>query len=116
MMHLKHDEKAYRLLSFSESYPGLKFWREFERKLLIWRYPSFEPFSSWSLFEKKDNYWVRRIEWDRFLRFPSYDADLYTYSCEASIERSIYLKRFCQLVQVEASKLNLVIHLCDRYP
>lgn len=79
----KQDKKAYRLLEYPEIYPGLMARREVDRKLVLFRYPSFEVSTSWSLFRANKDSWVRRIEWDPSKQISSDDIEACTYGCEA---------------------------------
>lgn len=76
------EEKAYRSLEHPEEYSSLLERSKFDRKLLLFRYPSFAPRTSWSLFNTKNNYYLRRIVWDTSLSFPSHNVDPYTYGSE----------------------------------
>jgi hypothetical protein len=79
----EQDRKAHQRLAHPEVYPGLKERRRDQHKILLWRYPSFAPYSSWSIFQVNNHHWVRRIEWQRSRPFPSDNVDPYTYGCEA---------------------------------
>jgi hypothetical protein len=81
----KHDQEAHQRLANPETYSGLLQRSRDQRKLMLWRYPTFEPYSSWSIFQVDHHYWVRRIEWNRSRRFPSDNVSPYTYGCEAVI-------------------------------
>jgi hypothetical protein len=114
----KQEEKAYRLLEYPEEYPGLLERREFDRKLLLFRYPSFGINTSWSLFNTNKEFWIRRIEWDRSRWFPSEDAEPFTFGCEIpcssefaeKILSSLSLIEFCPLKQPELIGLDGTIH------
>jgi hypothetical protein len=57
--------KAMQMLEAPERYPGLAE-RPYARTLLrLWRYPSFEPYSSWALIETKSQVFLRRVTWDQ---------------------------------------------------
>jgi hypothetical protein len=79
------DEKAHQILNSPENYPGLVRRGIGERRLLMWRDPAFEASVSWAVFSNQNESWVRRIIWDRSLRFPSHDAEPYTYGSEVSL-------------------------------
>jgi hypothetical protein len=53
-------------LEIPEEFPALPYRPEHERRLLAWRYPSFDAHSSWSIFEtrKSGEFIVRRLEYD----------------------------------------------------
>jgi hypothetical protein len=114
----KQDEKAYRLLEYPEEYPGLLVRREVDRKLLLFRYPSFEINTSWSLFKTDKAFWIRRIEWDRSKWFPSEDAEPFTFGCEIScssdfaenILSSLSSIEFCPLQQPTLYGIDGTIH------
>ena len=60
--------KAHQLLTNPESYPGLKIRSKCDRSFLIWSYPSFANYYSWSLFiepDAKQICFIRRIKWVR---------------------------------------------------
>lgn len=114
----QQDAKAYRLLEYPEIYPGLVARRELDRKLLLFRYPSFEVSTSWSLFGADKECWIRRIEWDRSKWFPSEDAEPFTYGCEVAcstefsenILSSLSSIKICPFIQPELTGLDGVIH------
>lgn len=99
----KQNEKAYQLLEYPEIYPGLLARRKFDRKLLLFRYPSFDVSTSWSLFRTDKEFWVRRIEWDRSKWFPSEDAEPYTYGCEVSCSTELSANILSSLSSIKIS-------------
>lgn len=57
--------KALKVLEAPESYPNLAV-RPYTHTLLrLWRYPSFEPYSSWALIEARSQVFLRRVTWDQ---------------------------------------------------
>ena len=65
MRNHEQDLKALQVLESPESYPSLTE-RPFARTLLrIWRYPSFEPYSSWALIQASSQVFLRRVTWDK---------------------------------------------------
>ena len=78
--------KAHKLISEPENYPGLKKRTKIDRKLLVWRYPSFSASCSWSLFMKEKICVVRRIVWDRTRHSLYSKTDPYTLGSEAFID------------------------------
>ena len=85
----KQEYKAQQLLKKPENYPNLIEREEFERKLLVFCYPSFKPYTSWALFKTQNTYWLRRVTWDRSLRFPSYEAEPHTFGCEVCFQNNL---------------------------
>lgn len=104
---VKQEEQAYRLLEYPERYPGLLERREGDRKMLLFRYPSYAVNTSWSLFETNKVFWVRRIDWDRSKGLPSKETDPFTVGCETfcateladDILSSLSSIKFCPLQQ-----------------
>lgn len=80
------DEAALQLLRNPERFPSLPRRRENERRLCLWREPSFIPFSSWSLFQDGNGFVVRRLEYDRSLGLPIHPDDPHVYGSEALID------------------------------
>ncbi|MEM9092983.1 MAG: hypothetical protein AAGC93_30185 [Cyanobacteria bacterium P01_F01_bin.53] len=78
----KQRNKVLSLLDHPEEYPGLPIRRDTDRRLLIFRYPSFEPYFSWSLFYSNKTYWIRRVGWDPSKCFPSENAEPLTFGSE----------------------------------
>ncbi len=114
----KQEKKAYQLLEYPENYPGLLKRREFDRKLLLFRYPSFDINTSWALFNANKAFWIRRIEWNRSKWLPSQDAEPFTFGCEIScsaefaenILSSLSSIAFCPLKQPELIGIDGTIH------
>lgn len=78
----KQRNKALSLLEHPEESPGLPIRRDIDRRILIFRYPSFEPYFSWSLFYSNKTYWIRRVVWDPSKCFPSENAEPLTFGSE----------------------------------
>ena len=96
----RQDKKAYYLLEHPEKYPGLIERHESDRKLLLYRYPSFKPSASWSLFENKNIYWIRRIEWNSPKWFPSHHINPCTMGSESTFSSKLaknVLSSFCSI-------------------
>ncbi|HVH34128.1 MAG TPA: hypothetical protein VM847_08475 [Tahibacter sp.] len=81
-----HDEAALQLLRNPERFPSLPRRSENERRLSLWREPSFIPLSSWSLFQDGSSFVVRRLEYDRSLGLPIQPDDPHIYGSEAIID------------------------------
>lgn len=69
------ESKARRLLLEPDRHPGLIARNEHQRKLLIWCFPSFQPYSSWALYHEKQRnkdeaFYVRRLQWDGMFELP----------------------------------------------
>lgn len=80
------DEAALQLLKNPERFPSLPRRRDDQRRLCLWRQPSFIPFSSWSLFQDGDGFVVRRLEYDRSLGLPIHPDDPHVYGSEAVVD------------------------------
>lgn len=89
--------KALKVLEAPESYPNLAV-RPYARTLLrIWRYPSFQPYSSWALIEASSQVFLRRITWDQshVLGTPV------TFASEAPIQAPAYEGLLLRLREIE---------------
>jgi hypothetical protein len=65
MSSREQDLKAMQLLESPASYPGLAERPNARILVRLWRYPSFEPYSSWALIESKSQVFLRRVTWDK---------------------------------------------------
>jgi hypothetical protein len=95
--------RAMLLLEHPESYPALPSRPSSRLRILIWKYPSFEPFASWALMADKQATFVRRVVWD-----PTKDNMLepVTYGAESPIEASV-----ADQVLTELSALTLPLYV-----
>lgn len=97
MRNHEQDLKALRVLESPESYPGLTK-RSFARTLLrLWRYPSFEPYSSWALIEASSQMFLRRVTWDK----SKISVTPVTYGSEAPIEALAYEGLLSRLREIQ---------------
>ncbi|WP_152613568.1 hypothetical protein [Inquilinus limosus] len=79
-----HDDGPARaLLDRAEAYPGLVEHRNARQLLRLWRYPSFEPWCSWTVIEARSGLFLRRVIWDQHDR--SGMPQPVTYGCEAPL-------------------------------
>ncbi|MFK8183650.1 MAG: hypothetical protein AB8B99_09760 [Phormidesmis sp.] len=109
----KQRKQTYWLLEHPEEYPGLPARDECDRKLLLFRYPSFKPSASWSLFKTGKHYWIRRVEWDCSKCFPTAIEPL-TFGSEAAflpsaaeqVLSSLSSIEFCPLKQPELGGID----------
>ena len=62
---MRLEERAQRLLDFPERFPALEPWPETETVFRLWVQPAFGPYCSWLMRDKKGEFYVRRLEWDR---------------------------------------------------
>lgn len=99
-------DKAHQLLIHPESYRGLKIRNKSDRSLLIWSYPAFSAYCSWSLFieqkAREQICFLRRIKWVRSVSVGSSFTVVYPYSIgsEAIIDlpqTTEIIDRFCQI-------------------
>lgn len=99
-------DKAHQLLTHPESYRGLKIRSKCDRSLLIWSYPAFSAYCSWSLFieqkAREQICFLRRIKWVRSVSMgSSFRAiDPYSIGSEAIIDlqqATEIINRFCQI-------------------
>jgi hypothetical protein len=91
-------EKALRLLESPASYPGLAERARARVSLRIWRYPSFEPCSSWALVEASKSVFLRRVTWDQ--RHPL-STEPVTYGSEVPIKPHLYEPLLAQLRSIQ---------------
>ena len=98
MRNHEQDLKALQVLESPESYPSLTE-RPFARTLLrIWRYPSFEPYSSWALIQASSQMFLRRVTWGK--------SDVLaitpvTFGSEAPIEAPAYEGLLLRLREIQ---------------
>ena len=82
----RSTNKAHQLLTHPESYRGLKRRNKCDRKLLIWSYPSFSAYCSWSLFVEQNAIeqicFIRRIKLVRSKCLPCEQTEPYTLGSE----------------------------------
>lgn len=62
---IKQEETAIKILESLENYSALKPLFEAQIIFRIWRYHSLSICSSWLLYKLRDEFFVRRLEWDR---------------------------------------------------
>jgi hypothetical protein len=81
------EDVAVSILLKPESFPALAKRLEFERQLLLWRFPSFTPHSSWALYNVfgEKRYLVRRLEHDPGKGIPLNKEDPHIFGAEALI-------------------------------
>lgn len=77
---------AEALLRQPERFPSLPRRDRYHRRLLLWQFPSFVPYSSWALYVERDACWVRRLEHDRTRGLALDAADPDIYGAEARID------------------------------
>jgi hypothetical protein len=108
MRNHEQDLKAMQLLESPESYPGLAV-RPYARTLLrVWRYPSFEPYSSWALIEAKSHVFVRRVTWDRS---QTQTVTPETFGSEVPIEAQAYEGLLSRLREIQLPPFMTVARL-----
>lgn len=61
---LKQETSARNTLAQPESYAALRVINDAEIIFRIWRYPSLSVCSAWLLYKLKEDFFVRRLEWD----------------------------------------------------
>lgn len=81
-----HDQ-ALRLLESPLGYPGLPDHPRVRVLLRVWRYPSFQPYASWTLAQAREEVFLRRITWDQ--RHPLADTPV-TFGAEVVIQAQAY--------------------------
>lgn len=87
-MNGKHQyEEALKYLESPASYPGLAIRPRAQTLLRIWRFPSFQPWSSWALLEELEQVFLRRVTWDK--RHPA-SLTPATYGSEVLVESATY--------------------------
>lgn len=76
---------AIEMLQNPEKFPSLPKRSEFDRLICLWRIPSFEPHSSWSIYRSRngDEHFVRRLEHDPHRGLPVNVTDPHVYGAEA---------------------------------
>lgn len=90
--------KAMQMLESPESYPGLTERPHARTLLRIWRYPSFEPYSSWALIEARSQVFLRRVTWDKS-ELLAITPD--TFGCEAPVEAQAYEGLLARLREIQ---------------
>lgn len=91
---LSRESVALEILRKPELFPSLPKRREFDRLICLWRIPSFEPHSSWSLYRgrKTNENFVRRLEHDPRRGFPSNVVDPHIFGSEVPIPTEMATK------------------------
>lgn len=79
------EDAATDLLLRPEAFPSLPQRHAMERKLLLWRLPSFEPHSSWALYhlQREKRHLVRRLEHDPSRGIPLNADDPHIFGTES---------------------------------
>ncbi|MEJ2610178.1 MAG: hypothetical protein P8179_08840 [Candidatus Thiodiazotropha sp.] len=98
---LKQYYIAVARLENPEEYEGLPDLESKHRRIRIWRYPSFETISSWTVFGLGKELVLRRLEWDRFTEFPSQTELHELYACEAKIDEAQFESIMSDLSKIE---------------
>ena len=97
---MNHEQylKGLQLLESPASYPSLGE-RPYARTLVrLWRYPSFEPYSSWALIEAKSQVFLRRVTWDKSQWL---DFTPVTFGSEVLIEAPAYEGLLSRLREIQ---------------
>lgn len=91
---ITREDSAVEVLLNPERFPSLHKRTDFHRQLCVWRLPSFEPHSSWSLFvaDRSKDYVVRRLEHDPRRGLPSNRIDPHIFGAEAPVREAAGLK------------------------
>ncbi|MGO1072018.1 hypothetical protein [Lysobacter sp. CA199] len=84
---MDYDKDAESSLRHPERFASLPPRSGLDRRLLLWRFPSFQPYSAWSIFIEREACWIRRLEYDR-TRQPLAIAEPDVYGAEARIDRT----------------------------
>jgi hypothetical protein len=86
---VQSEEEARRLLERPLDYPGLVQRRDASQAVRIWREPSFDPESSWTIIADKGGYFVRRVIHVR----RSLAGEIWhdTFASEASLDEPVAL-------------------------
>ncbi len=95
------EQKALELLRQPEQYLGLPSRNLRDRYFLIWEYPSFFPFATWTLSKVDDGFFVRRIRWRRLASPPHNLIEPDTFGADVSLPPSIALKLMDELTSLE---------------
>jgi len=94
MINNDQHARAMVLLENPTKYPGLPAKKNALMRLRLWRYPSFQPSSSWAVLQVDEALFLRRITWDhrRPMTVPSNmaTAEPVTYGCEAPIASAVF--------------------------
>jgi hypothetical protein len=78
---------ALQLLEHSELYPGLPVHKPVRVRARLWRYPSFEPFISWTVLDVKGKFFVRRVVWEQT---PTPLPQPTTFGSEATFDAKVF--------------------------
>jgi hypothetical protein len=92
--------RAREILDSPLAYPGLVQRKRARVPLRVWRYPSFEPYCSWSVVESNEAQFIRRIVWDQSRTSLVEPA---TYGCEAPLEPQTFGLLMSELHALELS-------------
>ena len=65
MLSRQTQDEARRMLESSIDYPGLPVRTRAQQAICLWRQPTFDPESSWSLIRDGETWYVRRIVYAR---------------------------------------------------
>ena len=92
--HRSRESVALEMLQKPELFPSLPKRSEYDRLICLWRIPSFEPHSSWSLYrERKTNeHFVRRLEHDPHRGLPANISAPHVFGSEAPISAELATK------------------------
>ncbi|MBO9880719.1 hypothetical protein [Xanthomonas sp. D-109] len=87
MIRTNREDVALEILKKPECFKSLPQRTEFERKLCLWRAPSFSTHSSWSIFQppRSTNYIVRRLEHNPHRGLPINIDDPHIFGAEALV-------------------------------
>lgn len=88
---INQEEEGICFLESPENYPTLKEMKNAESIFRIWRYHSLSVCSSWLLYKQTEDFFVRRLEWDRTkdnLYFGDSKPTIYGSETEISKEQS----------------------------
>ncbi len=92
-------EKGEGILLNAEEYSGLPHRRKSDVILRIWSFPALAPCRSWTVFNEKGNYFLRRIVWDQ--RSKKQFVDPLTFGTEKQISSNIIEPLLNELSQIE---------------
>jgi len=97
---MNHEQylKGLQVLESPESYPSLAERAYASTLVRLWRYPSFEPYSSWALIEAKSQVFLRRVTWDKSQWL---DITPVTFGSEVLIEAPAYEGLLSRLREIQ---------------
>lgn len=96
-----------------EKHQGLVSRTEYQREFLLWRFPSFKPYSSWALYReaprnRAELFYVRRLQWDAAFELPTSRGEPDIFGAEARLEPKVAIDLLASMRAVRFEPLHNV--------